>query len=375
MTRGEKIAEAGRRVRSNNPNSSNITSRPLQVLQDNPCIFLGRETGEVKDCTSCGGKVSLKVLSCKIHGNCTIYKPQPDIACCTNCQQYQTVPLRVYGGFPPPTPPITYTTDSPIYEPIEKRHLIYHLLPVSGNGVWQKAISTLRSHWSLFTGSKIISIAQGGPIQERVDPAEKVPRGSRLLYLDSVATVKSLLPKDCSIIIVPNDPNLWEGISWLPLWNTLSSVAKPNDIVLYAHAKGVTRKLTSPCHPWTDMLYTLALDYIKHTENILTIKPICGSLPKWGSFFGGVLSNSRWHYAGNFWWARVQPVLDRIKSVPLPINKWAPEAWIGAAFHTQDAGVLFESRVVTHLYHPHELDHVLQDFAKWVNINLPSSLT
>lgn len=371
MTRLEKISSIRKSIDTGVlklPTTPHYAALSL-IDRTRPCIYLGVETGELRQCKSCGGNVSLKVLSCKVYGKCTVAKQQDDLACCKSCNSYvASLPILPYG-LPTPPKPIGYKE----YEPIEKRHLLFHLLPVAGNGVWQKAIANLKSRWSLFTGKKFISIAQGGLVQERIDPAEKVPSGVRNLTLDSVETVKSLLPKDTEVIVVQNDPNFWEGSSWYRLWDSLYSVANPNDVVLYAHGKGVTRKLTSPCHQWTDLLYTLSLNYWSLTEKVLNKKPICGSLPKWGPFFGGMLSNSRWHYSGNFWWARCKEVLDKVKSIPLPPNQWSSEAWIGSAFHSIDAGILFESPLIIHLYHPHELDNVMRDYAKWSNYNLPDN--
>ncbi len=287
---------------------------------------------------------------------------------CAGCISF--LPKTPLGGFPPaPSSPSPY----PDYGSPPARHLLFHLLPVSGNGVWQNAINQLRLRWKLFTGRKIISIATGGSVSERIDGTERVPGGIRRLKLDSVETVRRSLPSECELIEVENDPVLWEGASWPRLWDALASDSDPADTVLYAHAKGVTRKLTSPCHKWTDILHQTSLDYPNLVDEILQTKPVCGSLPKWGPFFGGILINSRWHYSGNFWWARVGVVLEKIRDIPLPLNAWAAEAWIGAAFHKDEAGAVFESRLITHLYKPEELDRVCEDFSKWQLSHLKDS--
>lgn len=56
---------------------------PLTVVA---CSHRGDEVRRV-GCSSCGGHVQIKVLSCEIHGECTIAKRLAGVACCQGCGQ------------------------------------------------------------------------------------------------------------------------------------------------------------------------------------------------------------------------------------------------------------------------------------------------
>lgn len=60
------------------------------------CRHLGAEVRQVL-CSNCAGRVRIKVLQCKIHGECTSATPVPGVpACCALCGHFQAVmrPLR-----------------------------------------------------------------------------------------------------------------------------------------------------------------------------------------------------------------------------------------------------------------------------------------
>ena len=64
-----------------------ITRRtpPLQRATAEPCIHRGGEMRRV-GCQTCnGGGVQIKVLSCQIHGECTIATRLDGVACCEGC--------------------------------------------------------------------------------------------------------------------------------------------------------------------------------------------------------------------------------------------------------------------------------------------------
>jgi hypothetical protein len=60
---------------------------PETARRDAPC----RERGIVlrqQECATCGGRVRLKVFACVPHGECTVGKAIPDLACCATCPDY-----------------------------------------------------------------------------------------------------------------------------------------------------------------------------------------------------------------------------------------------------------------------------------------------
>ncbi len=259
---------------------------------------------------------------------------------------------------------------------VGKRHLVYHVLPVHGNGVWRRCVRELTLRWGTFTGRKIVSVATGGTVQERVDKVERVAGGLRTLEVESVEAVRACLPDDAEVFEVPNDPVTWERASWFGLWERVLEGAAEDDAILYAHAKGVTRKLTSTCHFWSSLLYALALDHMDDTERLLKRHPVVGSLLKLGTYFPAPLHGSKFHYHGNVWWVRAGVVRERLAIRTLEPHGWASEAWVGSAFHRSEAGVLFNpTPQVNYLYSPQEADRVAACYDRWCGTRPVKRLT
>lgn len=67
---------------------ASAVDRPCPALALAPasaaCTHRGGELRRV-GCASCGGNVQIKVLSCDIHGECTIGKRLAGVACCAGC--------------------------------------------------------------------------------------------------------------------------------------------------------------------------------------------------------------------------------------------------------------------------------------------------
>src|SRR5262249_8463570 len=52
-----------------------------------PCRYLGSEVRR-QTCPTCRGTVELKVFACALHGECTLGKALPGVACCAQCSDY-----------------------------------------------------------------------------------------------------------------------------------------------------------------------------------------------------------------------------------------------------------------------------------------------
>ena len=65
------------------------TSSPGTRSPGSTCRHLGAPTGETTECTSCGGKVKLKLFNCATYGQCTVGKPVDGLACCVGCPSYE----------------------------------------------------------------------------------------------------------------------------------------------------------------------------------------------------------------------------------------------------------------------------------------------
>ncbi len=234
-------------------------------------------------------------------------------------------------------------------------------------------MDALRLRWPLFTGRKIIAVVTG-----MVAPGQDQPA----LPLANVGEVERYLPPGAEVIPVPNDQARWELASWPLLWERVLATAHPEDAILYAHSKGVTRPPSSTSHRWADMLYGLALDHWPLVEDALRRHPIAGPLRKWnGGFyappFEGHLrpqyGQSHWHFSGNFWWARVEAMRERLATVQPPPGRWGCEAWPGIAFKQEEAAdVGPPTWPHFHLYNGPEMDRLEQSLHGWLAANPPS---
>jgi len=249
------------------------------------------------------------------------------------------------------------------YQPIGRRHLLYHLLPVKGSA-WRRGADALRMRWSLFTGQKIVAVMTGGTF-----PGQ----GTGTLTLDSSDVVRQHLPADCEVIELPNDPAKWELASWPHLWARVLDGISDDDAILYAHAKGVTRPRASTVHQWADLLYQLMLDHWPLVEAELRRHPICGAIRKLNDVGGPACSHGKWHYSGNFWWARAGAMRERLAEVPVPVDRWGCEAWPGIAFDVLESGSIFQPLApLPDLYREPDMGYVLGDFARWRERNPPT---
>jgi len=350
MTRTEKLAEAARRVRvaatnplhraDNGEEYSSLlarTSSPARKSLYAHCVYLGERLSQ-----GCSSLVHRCTKHCTTTTRFT--KCSSDERHCPTC------------------PDLTYKL---AYPPIPSRHLAYFILPVSTNHVWRKGVDALRRRWHLFTGRKIFAVATGQFVTEQ---------GTRkLLALDSLDTVRAYLPPDAEVIDVPNDPSRWELAAWPKLWAFLPNV-HPDDVVLYAHAKGATRPGDSTAHRWADLLYSLSLDYWSHTESLLHSHTLVGPLKRTVKAFGAPNQDSTWHFSGNFWWARVGPLKEKLDRVPIPVDKWATEAWMGIAFSQHEAGTQFTGHSDFYLYRPADLARIETEYRAWLRTHAPDPL-
>lgn len=65
----------------------NCPRSPRKRRSESPCVHLGNEVRR-QLCETCGGRVSIKVFSCALHGEATVGKDLHGIACCGTCKDY-----------------------------------------------------------------------------------------------------------------------------------------------------------------------------------------------------------------------------------------------------------------------------------------------
>lgn len=243
------------------------------------------------------------------------------------------------------------------------RHLLYHVLPVTGNGTWQRNVDQLRWRMPLFNGRKIIAVATGRRFRDTV-----TRRG--VIQLDPPEAVAEYLAgTGCEVLTVPNDPALREVATWGPLWERVGD-AGPDDFVFYAHAKAVTRPWDPgvTCHPWARVMYASLLDFWPVVAEVLARHPIAGSFKKLGAGFRG--SRSSWHYSGSFFWARCREAIARVRDID---RQWfGNEAWPGLHWRPEEGGLVFKAGHVGELdcYEPRKFfDRYLPEFREWCKAN------
>lgn len=349
---------------------------PQSVNRRGPCKFLGTPIPDkTVTCPTCkGGTRQLPVYECKVYGECQPVTKVNDLACCRLCTTYAERDREGTNGSSNRSP-ITTHAEYVHNEAITTRHLVYHILPVSANGVWRRGIDQLRLRWNLFNGRKIFTVATGGPVRERVDNNERIPKFGRTLPLDSVSTVSRYLPKGSEVIEVPNDIARWELSGWDVVWPQLFTTAQPSDVVFYGHAKGSTRKVESPCQVWADLLYRICLDHWTVTSDVLATRPLAGGLVKFGKFFPPPNQQSMWHYPGNFWWARAGVLRERLEHYArYLVSGHSAEAWVGMAYGYGEAGSIFSpKKQLGFLYSPSEITEAVASYSKWLDTHVPET--
>lgn len=275
-----------------------------------PCMYLGEETSERKLCNTCKGKVALKVFACShpAHGTTTLQD-------CRRCPDRRTAPVR---------------------------NLLYHVMPVRGNGVWQRNIDHLKKRWHVFTGQKVIAVVRDG----RCDPPEAVQQ-----YLDQ---------PEVSWIIKKNHSGIGEVWTWRDLWASLDG--SPG-LTFYGHAKGVTRPAGDLCgvQRWTDIMYQASLDYMPLVEELLTKFMIAGSFRQSAAV--------PWHYSGTFYWVRTDEGIAKHGAIH---QGWCgTEFWPGIVFLPEQGGTIFRDsrRSSIHMYSTRHAQYVEQEFHRWQKLN------
>ncbi len=306
-----------------------------------PCVRFGEDTGKTRTCPTCSGKVELKVFGCSLHGECTPALPVDGVKCCARCNDFLQTP----------PPPIRS------YPPIGTRHLIYHIYPVSGNGVWQRNVALLRKRLPLFNGRRRVAVAIDPPTGRTPDPVGKGgPDGYRYFApTDSLETVRKVFGTDADsieFIEVANDPNLREVVSFLPLFEPLST-DRPDEVIFYGQAKGVTRPLNHPAHRWAEVLHHVMFDHWPLVQSQLERYPCTGAFKKIGRAWSAEQSLSEWHYSGSWFVARSR---EFFSPGWRNIRQWwgGIESYLSERFAVYQTGSLFMQRTVKqmNLYNP-----------------------
>lgn len=202
------------------------------------------------------------------------------------------------------------------------RHLTYHIYPVKGYGVWQWNCEHLLQHAHLFNGRKIVSIVT----DETTDSVNEVK-----------AALSSLTDE---FIVLKNDKNLREVISWIPMLERLESYQSENDVTFSAHAKAVRHEIGptdagSTIFRWTSAMWETCGRW-ESVQPLLEQFAAVGSFRRFqahSKFFGPT------HFSGTFFWWRNRDAYRRSwRTVPKAF--FGTEAWPGLMFSEHESGVI-----------------------------------
>jgi hypothetical protein len=204
-----------------------------------------------------------------------------------------------------------------------KRHLAYFLMPVRGP-IWRWNADVLRPYLPQFDGRRLAAVVTADPTGR--------------FQLDPVAEVAAALP-GMELIEVVNNPGLREGAGWSALWAALLPVVEPDDLIFFAHAKGVTREpqFHRSVKFWTAALYEVLLADPTAVEEALAERDIAGAIRLTGRAFAG--NASAWHYPGSFYWLRGRAVL-RPGVLDLSPHTHCIESWPGERFPVERSACL-----------------------------------
>lgn len=330
-------------------------SRPIMPAPPTgPCRHLGAEVVGYRECATCKGRVRLKEFACAV-GLGVEGRAVPNRDCGPGlCSGYQPIP--------PPTTDFV-------------RHLLYHVYPVRGNGAWQRNVGRLVERLRIFNGRIVVAIVTDPPSGRRSDPTGPHPpdRARHIAPCDSPeAVMEAFGPWRDKIewLVTENDPHLREVKTLVPMLEKFLP-AGPQDIALYAQAKGTTRHRSHIAHHWSDVQYIVYLDYVRLVEEQLRTAPVTGAFKKLGPGWNPSQSISDWHYSGSWFWLRLAELFKT--NWRMVDQHWSGvEPYPSQKFRCADAACLFMEAQVPHMHLYHRgfwRDKVDPDFEDWRRAN------
>jgi glycosyltransferase involved in cell wall biosynthesis len=211
------------------------------------------------------------------------------------------------------------------------RHLLYHVYPKRGNGVWQANVAELLARWELFDGRKIISVAVGPET-------------------DSADAVQAAFGRDeIEWIVAPNNKKLGEVPTFLEKLSRLQPTSDrdrggpppTSDVAFYAHTKGAAKHTLQSVafRLWAKTMYAACLDDWDKVARFLRHWPLAGAFPKSAGHFA---EPTPWHYSGTFFWMRLADVFALPDWSQVSRNYAGVEMWPGQRFPRKQASCLLQ---------------------------------
>jgi hypothetical protein len=177
-------------------------------------------------------------------------------------------------------------------------NLLFHILPVTTDAVWQRHVQHLLRRIELFNGKRVIAIATAGRSSPfELDPPDIVRQAFSGHRIDQW-------------VIMENVRELREVVTFLPLLERIYS-RDPHEVTFYGHSKGVTHEMNegTTVHRWADTMYEVCLDDWSRIQAALEVFPMAGPFKRYGQF--RTPNNHQWHFSGTFYWFRNDAVFSR----------------------------------------------------------------
>lgn len=229
------------------------------------------------------------------------------------------------------------------------RHLLMHIYPRRHGGRWRRSVAHLLAgyRWGQLTGRKLISVATDECCDRLADVRDAFgPRAAGIEFHETA-----------------NEPGLQEVVSFGRLLRQLGTCG-PDEIALYAHAKGCTHAdHEAPSHKWLDAMAAACLDYPPLIDCAFATCNIAGAfrvLSGWG--FPGYHD---WHFAGTWYWFRPARAAELGLHDAQPVF-YGTEAWPGGFPRDEGACLFFDNTNSADLYQNPFWEHTVGPaFLRW----------
>lgn len=239
---------------------------------------------------------------------------------CGSCGSRSTgSPARTRPG-ESPIDPVSLTSST--------RHLTFHLWPVKGSEAWQWNCDRLLANANLFNGRRLVAIATSPEAED----AERVRD-----YLKDFTD---------EFIIVKNDANLREVVSWMPMLHRLREYQSDGDVTFSCHGKCVRHQVAiddpgSTVFRWADAMYETCLDW-DGVRALLETHGVVGSFRRFGPQRRG--GWGAWHFSGAFYWWRNRAAFAR-RWDHVPQQFFGTEAWPGLLFRPEESASIIGEKI------------------------------
>lgn len=213
------------------------------------------------------------------------------------------------------------------FGPIRTRHLIYHVCPLEWNDDWRDNVRQLLRRMDVFNGRRTIAIVQGWHM------------------VDAETVKREFDGHDCEFLVLPNDPQMRERATFLPLLLSIQST-DPHEATFYGHTKGVSRRERG-VNPWRNAMYHNLLDRWQDCMDELKQHSCVGCFKMDYSSeddlpYSTKLRRGLWLFAGTFFWFRNDAVFRRSDWRDIPMDRYGVEAYLGGLFASEEAKSIYQ---------------------------------